>query len=101
MEAIDVLAIIQQYLNIKAVGLAVVFTQGAKYFLTPLWSKDTVPGKVTTRLLPALPLFVGAAFCVLIEKDAAFVAEDVIRGVNSGAFAAYLYRTSKVSIFGE
>ena len=104
MDYTDVIAIVQQYVNVKAVVLAVVATQLLKYLIpSPDDGKatDTIRGHWTTRLLPVVPLVVGAAFCALIERDNAFTAEDIVRGAMSGTLAAWVYRTTKVSIFGQ
>jgi len=100
----DIIAIVQQYVNVKAVVLAVAATQLIKYLLpgTDPTKRDctTLPGTWYTRMMPVVPLLIGTAICVLIEKKSAFMAEDVIRGMMSGILAAWVYRTTKVTIFG-
>ena len=106
MDPADILPIIQQSINLKAVGLAVVLTMMVKYWILPSpipgeKSVEVIPGHITTRLLPFLPVVFGVLFCGLIERDSTYAMEDVIRGIFSGVVAAYTYRTTKVSIFGQ
>ena len=101
MDPTDILSIIQQSINVKAVVLAVVLTQVARYCLPS--GDGTISAKVmgwTNRLLPILPLVFGMLFCGLLERDSSYVMEDLIRGVFSGAMASYSYRMVKVSILG-
>jgi len=100
----DIISIVKMYVNVQAVVLSVAATQLLKYLLP---SQDpekrdctTAPGTWYTRLMPVVPLLVGTAICVLIEKKDVFVAENVIRGMMSGILAAWVYRTTKVTIFG-
>lgn len=100
----DILAVLQQFINIKAVLAAVVLTQAIKYFLpspTVGRTTDTIPGHLSTRLLPFVPLLIGFIVTYFIERDSTYTADDVFRGLMSGMFAAYTYRTAKVAIFGE
>ena len=104
MDYTDVLPIIQQFVNVKAVMLAVLLTQGTKYWILPSpygdKTAEVVPGALTTRLLPFMPVVIGILYCTLIERTAT-VMEDVIRGIFTGMMAAFAYRTTKVSIFGQ
>jgi len=100
----EIIKVIQQYVNMLAVIAAVVATQGLKRLLPndPEGSSTSVePGKWWTRCLPFFPVLFGIGFCLLIEKDASFTFADGVRGFMSGALAAYLYRTSAVTIFGK
>jgi hypothetical protein len=103
MDYTDILPIVQQFVNVKAVMLAVLLTQGVKYWLpSPSGEKKTevVPGALSTRLLPFLPVLIGILYCTLVERTAT-VMEDSIRGIFTGMMAAFAYRTTKVSIFGQ
>ena len=94
-------AMIQQFVNIPATIIAVVITQGIKWVLpSPDPNKlfAIVPGSLTTRIMPLCPIILGVVFCFVIEKG--FTQQIAIRGVMSGIFSAYLYRTTQVSIFG-
>ncbi len=100
----DVLAVLQQFINIKAVLAAVVLTQLLKYALpspTVQRTTEVIPGHLTTRLLPLVPISVGFVVTYFLEKDSAYTWDDAFRGCMSGMFAAFTYRTTKVSIFGE
>jgi len=103
MDYTDILPIVQQFVNMKAVMLAVLLTQATKYWIlpSPNGSKTTevIPGAISTRLLPFLPVLIGILYCTLVERTAT-VMEDAIRGVFTGMVAAFTYRTTKVSIFG-
>jgi hypothetical protein len=102
MDWTDVLPIVQQFINVKAVGLAVILTQFAKYLLPSPSGERTaelIAGKWYTRAMPFLPLAIGIVYCTLVERTAT-VMEDSIRGIFTGSTAAYAYRTAKVSIFG-
>ena len=103
MDYTDILPIIQQFVNVKAVMLAVLLTQATKYWVLPSPSgeqkSEVVPGALSTRLLPFLPVLVGILYCTLIERTATLL-EDTIRGIFTGMMAAFAYRTTKVSIFG-
>ena len=104
MDIFDILPIVQQYITVKAVPLAIIITQGVKYFLPTPLAADTkmavVPGTLSTRLLPFLPVTVGVLYCTLVEPTSTIM-ENVIRGIFTGAIAAYGYRTAKVSFFGN
>jgi len=101
IDVTDVLPIVQQSINLKAVSLSIIATQLIRYALPSGEEKitSTVAGW-SNRLLPVLPLAFGMLFCGLIERDSSYVLEDLIRGVFSGAMAAYSYRLVKVSFFG-
>jgi hypothetical protein len=104
MDPSDILPIVQQSINLKAVALAVILTKFVKYWLpSPGLERSTkmIPGHISTRILPFLPILFGVVFCGLIERDSTYVMEDVIRGIFSGAMAAYSYRAVKVSFLGE
>ena len=105
MDYTDILPIVQQFVNVKAVMLAVLLTQAVKYWVLPCPAgsekkSEVVPGALSTRLLPFMPVLVGILYCTLIERTAT-VMEDVIRGIFTGMMAAFAYRTTKVSIFGQ
>lgn len=98
----DVLPIVQQYVNVKAVALGVVSTQFVRYWLpNGEEQRSTVVVGWSKRLLPVLPLVFGMLFCGLIERDSAYVLEDLMRGIFSGTLAAYSYSLVKVSFFGK
>ena len=103
MDYTDILPIIQQFVNVKAVMLAVLLTQATKYWVLPSpygeKTAEVIPGHITTRLLPFLPVLIGILYCTLVERTAT-VMEDAIRGIFTGMMAAFVYRTTKVSIFG-
>jgi len=102
MDWTDVLPIVQQFINVKAVGLAVILTQFVKYLLPSPSGERTaelIAGKWYTRAMPFLPLAIGIVYCTLVERTATAM-EDSIRGIFTGSTAAYAYRTAKVSIFG-
>ena len=101
MEFID---IVQQFVNVKAVGLAIFGVQGIKRLLPspdPGKPWTVVSGTISTRLLPFLPLLIGFVVCYLLEADSKFTADNAVRGIMSGVSASYGYRTTKVSIFGD
>jgi hypothetical protein len=104
MDYTDILPIVQQFVNVKAVMLAVLLTQGTKYWVLPSpcgeKTAEVVPGTLSTRLLPFMPVLIGILYCTLIERTAT-VMEDTIRGIFTGMMAAFAYRTTKVSIFGQ
>jgi len=102
MDWTDILPIVQQFINVKAVGLAVILTQLVKYLLPSPGGGRTmeiIAGKWYTRAMPFLPLLIGILYCTLVERTATTM-ENVIRGIFTGSTAAYSYRTAKVSIFG-
>jgi hypothetical protein len=105
----DYLAVIQQYINIKAVMVAIVLTQFIKYFLpSPVKDPATTlerfavkSGPFLNRLVPVLPVVIAFIVTYFLEKDSAYTMEDAVHGISSGAFAGYTYRTTKALIFGE
>lgn len=98
---IDIVSIIQQFVNVKAVLLAFVVTKLLTYILNKFCPDKIASGSILSRLLPLFPLALGGLFCGVIERDSHFVFEDVFRGLMSGMMAAYWYRAVKVSFFGE
>ena len=101
----DLLSVIQQYINFKAVLLAVAVTQAIKFYVLPSpgpeRSAEVVPGRLTTRLLPLFAILIAFIATFLLERDSLYTLDDGVRGVMSGVFASYSYRTAKVSLFGE
>jgi len=105
----EFLGIMQQYVNFKAVLVAVIGTQVIKFFLPPvkkevmtLWDRFTVrSGPILTRSLPFIPVIIAMVFTYFLERDSSYTMDDGVRGLVSGAFAAYTYRTTKTLIFGE
>ena len=106
----DYLAIIQQFVNMKAVVASVIITQIIKYYLPSPASlmlkpgehtAEVEPGKWWTRLLPFAPILIGMGFCYFLERDTQYTFDDSVKGFMSGALGSYLYRTTKVSLFGE
>ena len=89
----------------KAVLLAIFLTQAIKYFLpSPSGEQgtaETIRGSLPVRLLPFFPLLVGFVVTYLLEIDTRYTQDDAVRGVMSGMSAAYGYRTTRVSIFGD
>jgi hypothetical protein len=106
MEFIDIM---QQYVNFKAVAVAVIGTQVIKFFLPPvtkevmtIWDRFTVRSSpILTRSLPFIPVVIAFVFNYFLERDSAYTMDDAVRGLVSGASAAYTYRTTKTLIFGE
>ena len=107
-----ILTIIQAYINVKAVMVAVVLTQLVKRFLpsvpatndVPLkwWQKFSVKdGPILTRIIPLLPVLFAFIVTFFLEHDSTYTAEDAVRGIASGGFAGYTYSTTKTMIFGE
>ena len=99
----DILPIIQQFVNVKAVAMAIVLTQMLKYVLPSpdeTLSAEVIKGHWTTRLLPLVPILIGIVYCTLVEP-AQTTMENVIRGIFTGAMGAWGYRTTKVSVFGQ
>lgn len=89
----------------KAVALAVCVTQILKYYLPspPMVDGRTTEleaGKWWTRLMPFCPILTGMIFCYFLERDTQYTFDDGVKGFMSGALAGYLYRTTKVTIFG-
>ena len=104
----DYIQIIQQYVNMKAVLVAVIVTQIIKYYLpsppaTPSGERTTEveAGRWWTRLMPFSPILIGMLFCYVLELDAKFTFDDGVKGFMSGALASYLYRTTRVTLFGD
>jgi hypothetical protein len=100
----DYIALLQTYINIKAVVAAIVFTQFVKYWLPPATSggKFSVRvGPYLSRIVPFLPVVFGFVVTYFLDLDSSYTAEDAFQGVMSGTFAAYTYRTTKALIFGE
>jgi hypothetical protein len=100
----DILATINGFVNPAAVLIAVFLTQAVKYFLpspSVIKTTEVIPGHLATRILPFVPVVIAIAFCFAIENDGKFTMNDAIRGFMSGIMASYLYRTTKVTIFGE
>lgn len=104
----DYLAILQQFVNMKAVLASVLVTQIVKYFLpnppsvmTEGRTTEVEAGKWWTRLLPFCPILIGMIFCYFLERDTQYTFDDGVKGFMSGALGAYLYRTTKVAIFGD
>jgi len=104
MDYTDLLPVIAQYVTLRGVALAVLVTQLVKYWIPgPTGEKgspETVPGALSTRLLPFLPVLVGIFYCVVLEQSTSTIMENAIRGFFTGSLGAYTYRTAKVSIFG-
>jgi len=102
MDYTDILPIIQQYVNVKAVAMSIILTQMLKYVLPSpdkTLSAEVTAGHWTTRLLPLFPILVGIFYCTLVEP-AQTTMENVIRGIFTGAMGAWGYRTTKVSVLG-
>jgi hypothetical protein len=105
----DWIVVIQQYINIKAVVVAIVLTQLIKFFLPPVpkdiltwWDRFTVrSGPVLNRIVPVLPVAIAFVVTYFLERDSTYTMEDAVHGISSGAFAGYTYRTTKTMIFGE
>lgn len=102
----DFLTLIQGVMDWIAVVVAIVATQGFKYFLpSPSIEKTTevIPGHIGTRFLPFVPIAVGLAVVFLRWKlaggteglDPVFV-----RGIMSGIAAGHFYKAWKVTIIG-
>ena len=103
MDYTDILPIIQQFVNVKAVAMSIILTQMLKYLLPSpdkTLSAELIKGHWTTRLLPLAPIVIGIIYCTLVERTAT-VMEDTIRGIFTGAMGAWGYRTTKVSVFGS
>ena len=103
MDYTDILPIIQQFVNVKAVAMSIILTQMIKYLLSSpdkTLSAEVIKGHWTTRLLPLAPIVIGILYCTLVERTAT-VMEDTIRGIFTGAMGAWGYRTTKVSVFGS
>jgi hypothetical protein len=104
----DFLTLLQQYMSVEAVLIAIGLTQAIKYMLpTPEGQPRSKVMPIVNRFLPFAPLII--ATLTVIVKDhivcngAAPMAWDdaIIKGMISGFAAAYLYRTAQVSLFGK
>lgn len=102
----DFLTLMQGVMDWIAVVVAIVVTQGVKYWLpTPsvYTSTDTIPGHLGTRFLPFVPIIVGLAVVFLRWKLAGgkeALDPVFVRGIMSGIAAGHFYKTWKVSIIG-
>ncbi len=105
----DYIALIQQYINMKAVLFAIAGTSIFR-FLWPSPPKEIVTwfdrftvreGPVINRLLPVLPVVIAFVCTYYFEQDSRYTMDDAFRGIMSGTFAAYTYKTVKTLIFGE
>jgi hypothetical protein len=105
----DFLVTLQAYINLKAVIVAVAGTQFIKYLLPAppkeaitWWDKFEVrSGPFLSRVVVFLPVIIAFIVTYFLERDSTYSNEDIVRGICSGAFAAYTYRTTKTMIFGE
>ncbi len=100
----DLWAAFQQFVNLQAALLAAVLTQAIKFFLPSPGAIPSVAiekGKWWTRAMPFVPVLLGMLIACALEWDAKLTVNDWVRGAMSGVFAAYLYRTTKVTFLGE
>ncbi len=101
----DILDLLKAYIDVGAVLLGVAVTQFIKWLLpTPIGGKTFDVSPFANKFLPAVPLIVGAV--TVIIKDGAWTPtmrldEAIVKGLVSGAVAAYLYRTAKVLFFDK
>jgi hypothetical protein len=95
---------LKAYLDAGAIALGLFLTQVIKGLLpTPAGGKKFDVGPIATRILPAIPVLIGAATVVVKDgwiTPTMTLDEAVVKGLVSGAVAAYLFRTGKVSVFG-
>jgi hypothetical protein len=104
----DFLALLQQYMSVEAVLIAIGLTQLIKFILP----QDPTKGKwsvapVLNRFIPFLPLAI--AILIVIMKDRIICDgttplawdDTIIKGMISGFSASYLYRTTQVMVFGK
>lgn len=99
---IELLPIIQQSINLKGVGLAILLTQIVKYWMPspqPFRTTEVVQGTIYGRILPFLPVVFGVLYCAFVEPVSPWK-QDIVRGVFTGMAAAYGYRAGKVAVFG-
>ncbi len=106
MDMTNILAVIWAYVDPVVVGLVIVGMEVIKRALpTPegAASKSEVSAGIT-RSLPLLALLLGIGFLYLKSHlgcaTNVFLSVVLIKGILSGAIAAYIYRTYKVSILG-
>ncbi|OGM08105.1 hypothetical protein A2Z67_03700 [Candidatus Woesebacteria bacterium RBG_13_36_22] len=102
----DFLTMLSGYIDIGGVLLGIILTQLIRYLLpTPEGASSKFEvGRIAYRSLPFYPLFIGG-LAVLI-KDGLITPtmtfdEAIVKGFISGAVAAYLYKTTKVMIWGK
>ena len=96
-------ALLLQSMDPIAVIVAIALTQLFKIMLpSPIpgdRSTAVVPGRLSTRILPFIPILIGTATVCILHWGQPF-RQLLVRGFVSGIAAAYFYRTTKVSIFG-
>lgn len=113
--AVEFIQVLQAYVDMRAVLIAVILSQSLKYFL-PSPAQVTEGGMTTTdipksfmiesgkwwtRLMPFFPVLIGMVSCYFIDRVSPYTFAAAVRGFLSGALAAYLYRTTKVTVFGD
>lgn len=102
----DFISLLVSYVDVGSVLLGVIGTHLIRYFL-PTPKGDTSKfgvGPIAYRCLPFLPLIIGAVTVVIkdgLVTPTLTIDEAVVKGLVSGAAAAYLFRTFKVVIFGK
>jgi hypothetical protein len=102
----DFIPLLMSYVDVGSVLLGVIGTHFIRYLL-PSPKGDTskfAVGPIAYRCLPFIPLIIGAATVVVkdgLVTPTLTVDESVVKGIVSGAVAAYLFRTTKIVIFGK
>lgn len=100
----QVLTIFGQYMSIPAViaGAGVILLiRRLVPSSDPNDALSTVPGALSTRLLPLVGPAVAIIACVAIEWDKQFTATDFVRGVNSGIGSEFVLRLYFKSVVGK
>ena len=101
----DFLEMLLKLVDLPTVALSVGITQFIRWILpSPEGGGKFDVNPKLYRLLPLLPLAI--ATIIVIVKDGIFsptmpLGDSIIKGLLSGMFASYLYRTAKVMIFGD
>jgi hypothetical protein len=102
----DFISLITSYVDVGSVLLGVVLTHLVRYFMpTPKGSTSKFNiGPIAYKCMPFVPLLIGAATVVIkdgLVTPTLGIDEAVVKGVVSGAVAAYVFRTTKIQIFGK
>ncbi len=105
----DFVTLLNQYMDGYAVIIAICMVQLIKYLLPGIAGEGlgSVKWGWARRIMPVLPILIAMIVvivreCIIYPSGSTRMAWDdgIARGLVSGFAAAYLYRTTKVLVFG-